>query len=160
MRVRKVHVVWAVFKCGDIQCDQTAGREKTPNTPCDTLDVPDESQKISFNSVSKSLLWFKFTYIERGRQGGWLTNGACVHVCLLNLTSRLFFISILNTEYAHKYYSHVFFLYMSWWDLLTFKSYLICERHHCWFSHLEFINVSKKPVCEVRILLKGFLESV
>lgn len=85
------------------------GGKKTPNTPCDTLDVPDESQKISFNSVSKSLLWFKFTYIERGREGGWMTNGACVHVCLLNLTSRLFFISILNTEYGHKYYSHVFF---------------------------------------------------
>lgn len=32
------------------------GGKKTPNTPCDTLDVPDESQKISFNSVSKSLL--------------------------------------------------------------------------------------------------------
>lgn len=28
------------------------GGKKTPNTPCDTLNVPDESQKISFNSVS------------------------------------------------------------------------------------------------------------
>lgn len=41
-----------------------------------------------------------------------MTNGACVHVCLLNLTSRLFFISILNTEYAHKYYSRFFFIYV------------------------------------------------
>ena len=51
MCVGKVHIVWAVFKCGDIQCDEAAGREKTSNTPCDILDVPDESQKISFNLI-------------------------------------------------------------------------------------------------------------
>lgn len=40
------------FKCGDIQRDQAAGREKMCNTPCDILDVPDESLEISFDSMS------------------------------------------------------------------------------------------------------------